>query len=408
MLTLDRIYQAAHTLKSVVRKTDLILAHNIAPDCELYLKAENLQITGSFKVRGAYFKMALLPEAEKAKGVIACSAGNHAQGVALSAQRFGIDAAIFIPSIAPLSKIESTRRMGAQIKLVDGVYDDAYDAALAFQQDSGGVFIHPFDDIDVIAGQGTIGLEILEQASDLEAVIVPIGGGGLISGMAFAIKKLNPTCKVYGVQAVGAGSMYDSFRHKKRESLTNISTFADGIAVKSPGIKTYEYCSQYVDEIVTVSDDEIATAILTLMEQQKLIAEGAGAVAVAAVMFHKLPVRGKKVCAIVSGGNIDVNILSRVINRGLLTTGRLSELKIEMLDKPGQLKEVSAIIADLGANVTKVLHNPGGENTDINGCFLHISMETKNKDHFLEIKQAIQKKGYIILEEICNRPVSFL
>ncbi|MDR0491509.1 MAG: threonine ammonia-lyase [Oscillospiraceae bacterium] len=399
MLTLDRVYQAAHTLNGIVRKTDLILSQNIAPDCELYLKAENLQVTGSFKIRGAYFKMASLSEDEKLSGVIACSAGNHAQGVALSAQRLGISATIFIPSLAPISKIEATKRMGAQIRLIDGLYDDAYDASCEFRQESGGVFIHPFDDPDVIAGQGTIGLELLEQISDFDAVIVPIGGGGLISGVAFTIKMLNPTCKVYGVQAVGAGSMYSSFKDNKRGSLANVSTFADGIAVKSPGINTYEICTQYVDEIVTVSDDEIATAILTLMEQQKLVAEGAGATAVAAAMFNKLPLNGKKVCAIVSGGNIDVSILSRVINRGLRTTGRLSELAIEMLDKPGQLREVSAIIADLGANVTKVIHNPGGENTDINGCFLHISMETKNKSHFLDIKQAIQKAGYAISEE---------
>ena len=397
MLTLDRIYQAAHILKGVVRETDLILSSNIVPSCELYLKAENLQITGSFKVRGAYFKMSALTDEDKAKGVVACSAGNHAQGVALSAQRFGIDATIFIPSVAPLSKIEATKNMGAQIRLIDGVYDDAYAAAVAFRQEGGGVFIHPFDDIDVIAGQGTIGFEILNHIPDLDAVIVPIGGGGLISGVAFAAKKLNPSCKVYGVQAAGACSMHSSLLGKKRESLTNVSTFADGIAVKSPGEITYKLCAEYVDKVVTVSDDEIATAILTLMEQQKLVAEGAGAAAVAAVMFHKLPVEGKKVCAIVSGGNIDVNILSRVINRGLLTTGRLSELKIEMLDKPGQLNEVSAIIASLGANVTKVIHNPGGENTDIIGCYLHISMETKNRSHFLEVKQAIHKAGYEIV-----------
>jgi len=399
MLTLDRIYQAAHTLKDVVRKTDLILSHGIAPSCELYLKAENLQITGSFKVRGAYYKISVLTDEEKEKGVIACSAGNHAQGVALAAQRAGIDATIFIPNVAPLSKVEATRQMGAQVKLIDGVYDDAHDAAVAYQKESGGIFIHPFDDIDVIAGQGTIGLEILEQISALDAVVVPVGGGGLISGIAFAVKKLNPACKVYGVQAVGAGSMQRSLRDKKRANLKNISTFADGIAVKAPGIITYELCEQFTDGIVTVTDDEIATAILTLMEQQKLVAEGAGAVAVAAAMFNKLPLEGKRVCAIVSGGNIDVNILSRVINRGLLTTGRLSELKIELLDKPGQLKDVSAIIAALGANVTKVMHNPGGENTDINGCFLNISLETKNKEHYLEIKQAIQKAGYTIVED---------
>jgi threonine dehydratase len=399
-LTLDRIYQAAHCLNSVVRKTDLILSSNIVPNCEFYLKADNLQVTGSFKVRGAYFKMAMLSDEEKARGVIACSAGNHAQGVALSAQRSGIEATIFIPSVAPLSKIEATKRFGAKIKIIDGVYDDAFEAAVAYQKESGAVLIHPFDDIDVIAGQGTIGLEILEQISDVDAIIIPIGGGGLISGVAFAVKKLNPSCKIYGVQAVGADSMYSSFEAEKREHLESVSTFADGIAVKSPGENTFELCKQYVDGIVTVTDDEIATAILTLMEQQKLVSEGAGAVAVAAAMFGRLPTEllteGKKICAIVSGGNIDVNILSRVINRGLLTTGRLSELKIELLDKPGQLKEISAIIAELGANVIKVLHNPGGENTDIIGCFLHISMETKNKEHFLDIKKALQNRGYKI------------
>jgi threonine dehydratase len=382
-----------------VRKTDVIPYSNIASNCKLYLKTENLQVTGSFKARGSYFKIAMLPEEERSKGVIACSAGNHAQGVALSAQRLGIDATIFIPSIAPISKIEATRKMGANVQLVDGLYDDAYEAAIAYQKESSRVFIHPFDDVDVIAGQGTIGLEILEQKPNLDAVVVPIGGGGLISGVAFAIKKLNPSCKVYGVQAAGAGSMYKSLENHERTKLNHISTFADGIAVKYPGELTFELCSQYVDQVVTVTDDEIATAILTLMEQQKLVSEGAGAVAVAAVLFDKLPLEGKKACAIVSGGNIDVNILSRVINRGLLTTGRSSELKIEMLDKPGQLKEVSAIIADMGANVTKVMHNLGGENTDITGCYLHISMETKNKEHFLTVKQAIQNAGYRITEK---------
>ena len=399
MLTLDRIYQAAHTLKGVIRVTDLIRSQEIAPNCDLYLKTENLQITGSFKVRGAYFKMSSLSAEEKEQGVIACSAGNHAQGVALSAQRAGIKSTIFIPSVAPLSKIEATKRMGAQVELIDGVYDDAYEAAIAYKAENGGVFIHPFDDIDVIAGQGTIGLELLDQIPGLDAVIVPIGGGGLISGVAFTIKKLNPACRVYGVQAAGAGSMQCSFYDKKLAHLENVATFADGIAVKTPGEITFELCGQCVDDIVTVKDDEIATAILTLMEQQKLVAEGAGAVAVAAAMFNKLPIGGKKVCAIVTGGNIDVNILSRVITRGLLTTGRLSELTIEMLDKPGQLMEVSAIIAALGANVTKVMHNPGGENTNIVGCFLHVSMETRNRSHYLEIKQAIQKAGYRIIED---------
>ena len=398
MLTLNRIEQAAQVLAPVIRRTDLILSQHLAPDCELYLKTENLQTTGSFKVGGAYYKMSLMTEAEKKLGVIACSAGNHAQGVALAAQRAGIEATIFIPSVAPLFKIEATKRMGAKIKIVDGVYDNAYNAAVAYQKEHGGVFVHPFDDLNVIAGQGTLGLEIIDEAPDLDAVIVPIGGGGLISGLAFAVKAKNPNCKIYGVQAAGADSMYHSYHNKQRETRAHVATFADGIAVKSPGALTFEYCMGYVDDIVTVTDDEIATAILTLMEQQKLMAEGAGAVAVAAAMFGKLPIAGKKTCAVVSGGNIDANILARVINRGLLTTGRFSELVIEMLDKPGQLKEVSAIIADMGANVIKVIHDPGGENTSITGCFLHISMETRNREHFDLIKQAIAHAGYKIVE----------
>ena len=396
-LTLDRIYQAAHTLKACVRKTDLIPSTSVLPGLDLYLKAENLQVTGSFKVRGAYFKISQLSDDEKKQGVIACSAGNHAQGVALAAKQLGIRAKIFIPNIAPLSKIEATEKLDADVKLVDGVYDDAYEQAMTYQKQNGGTFIHPFDDVDVIAGQGTIGLEILEQVENLDAIVAPIGGGGLISGLAFAVKKLNPKCKVYGVQAASAGSMHHSLEINKRSQIDDVSTFADGIAVRQPGELTFELCKEYVDKVVTVTEDEIATAILTLMEQQKLVAEGAGATAVAAVLFDKLPLEGKKVCAVVSGGNIDVNILSRVINRGLLKTWRNCELKIEMVDKPGQLKEVSAIISDQGANVTKVIHNPGGENTAINSCFLYISMETKNKTHFTAVKKALKDAGHKII-----------
>jgi len=340
----------------------------------------------------------MLSDEQKKKGVIACSAGNHAQGVALAAQRMGVDATIFIPSIAPLSKVEATKSYGAQVRLVDGVYDDAYQACIDYQKENDCVFIHPFDDEDVIAGQGTIGLELLDQIPGLDAIIVPVGGGGLIAGVAFAAKKLNPDCKIYGVQAAGASSMFRSLESGQRTNIDQVLTFADGIAVKSPGELTYELCREYVDRIVTVTDDEIATAILTLMEQQKLVTEGAGAVGVASVLFGKLPLDGKKVCTLVSGGNIDVNILSRVISRGLLTTGRLSELTIEMLDKPGQLRDVSATVADMGANVIKVLHNPGGENTNINSCYLHISMETKNREHFCEVKKALQRAGYRIVD----------
>lgn len=399
MLTIDKVKKAEHLLKDVIRKTDLIFAPDLAKNSEIYLKSENLQKTGSFKVRGAYAKIAQLSDEQKKKGIIACSAGNHAQGVALAAQKNGIQSKIFIPSTAPISKIEATKSYGAQICLVDGVYDDAYNEAVQCQQETGAEFIHPFDDIEVIAGQGTIALEVLEQLPEVEAVIVPIGGGGLISGIAYTIKMLKPECKVYGVQAAGAGSMYYSIEHHKRTELPAVHTFADGTAVKMPGENTFALCEKYVDKIVTVTDDEIATAVLTLMERQKLVAEGAGALSVAAAMFKKLPIECKKTVCIVSGGNIDVNILSRVINRGLLKSGRIADLTIEMLDKPGQLKEVSRIIADLGANVIRVRHNQGGENTDINDCYLKISMETRNLRHLCEIKKALCDAGYKLTGE---------
>lgn len=397
MLTLDKVYRAAHTLKEVIRPTDLIYAPKINPEANVYLKTENLQVTGSFKVRGAYFKISNLTEEEKAKGVIACSAGNHAQGVALAAQRSGIKALICLPDGAPISKVEATKSYGAEICLVEGVYDDAYNKALQLRDEKGYTFIHPFDDEDVIAGQGTIGLELLEQLADVDAVVVPVGGGGLISGVAFTLKTLKPSIKVYGVQAVGAPSMVNSVHDGKIEKLSSVSTIADGIAVKEPGEHTFEYCSKYVDDIVTVTDDEISTAILTLIEQQKLIAEGAGAVSVAAVMFDKVPAKGKNVICLVSGGNIDVTILSRVIKRGLMKSGRSYQVNIELLDKPGQLKGVSQIIADLGGNVISIHHERASEGSDINGCYLRIVLETRNFDHIKQIKDALTSAGYSIV-----------
>ncbi len=398
MLTLDKIYHAAFVLRDVIRETDLIPAPKINPDAHVYLKTENLQVTGSFKVRGAYYKIAMLSPEEKEKGVIACSAGNHAQGVALAAQKSHIPATICIPDGAPISKVENTKSYGARVELVKGVYDDAYTRACQLQKETGLTFIHPFNDPDVIAGQGTIGLELLNQLPDMDAVIVPVGGGGLISGVAFAIKSLNPKCKVYGVQAAGAPSMQHALQDGKVEELERVSTFADGIAVKCPGDLTYDIVSKYVDEVVTVSDDEIATAVLTLIEQQKLIAEGAGAVSVAAAMFNKVDVKGKKVVCLVSGGNIDVTILSRVINRGLLKAGRLCDMTIELADKPGQLKEIAGIVADLGGNVIHVRHDHGGEETDINGCYLSLQMETRNHAHVEEIRRAISERGYTIID----------
>lgn len=400
MITLEKVKDAAKVLKSIIRETDMIYAQNIMDNSNIYLKTENLQVTGSFKVRGASYKIANLPESEKVKGVIACSAGNHAQGVALASQKSGIKATIFIPATAPISKVEATKKFGAEIKLIDGVYDDAYKAAVDYQKETNGTFVHPFDDVDVIAGQGTIGLEILEQLPDVEAVIVPIGGGGLIAGVAYAIKQIKPNCKVYGVQSQGAGSMYQSFINKKVLELPTVNTFADGTAVKRPGDLTFELCQKYVDDIITVSDDEIASAILALMEKQKVVAEGAGALSVAAAMFNKLPIKGKKTVCVVSGGNIDVNIISRVINRGLLNSGRLCHLTIELLDKPGQLRDVSGIIAEHGANVIRVRHNQGGSNTDINDCFLKISLETRNQEHFEQIQNALIAKGYRITSNV--------
>ena len=397
MLTIDNVYRASHALKGVIRKTDVIYAPKLAPGVDLYLKTENLQITGSFKVRGAYYKMTRLSEEEKARGVIACSAGNHAQGVALAAQKNGIKSVICLPDGAPISKVEATKSYGAEVCLVEGVYDDAYKKALELRDEKGYTFIHPFDDEDVVAGQGTIALELIDQIPDFDAVLVPIGGGGLISGIAYTIKTLNPNVKVYGVQAAGAPSMKNSVEHGNIEELSGVSTIADGIAVKKPGDLTYEICSKYVDEIVTVSDDEISAAILALMERHKLVTEGAGAVSVAAAMFGKVDLKGKKAVCVLSGGNIDVTILSRVIKRGLLMSGRNCQLMIELMDKPGQLKNVSRIIADLGGNVTSVHHERANEGSDVNGCYLRIILETRNFEHIRQIKKALTDFGFKLL-----------
>ena len=338
-----------------------------------------------------------MSDEEKAKGVIACSAGNHAQGVALAATKNGIKSLICLPDGAPISKVEATKRYGAQICLVKGVYDDAYKKAIQLKEEKGYSFIHPFDDPDVIAGQGTIGLEILNQLPDADVVVVPVGGGGLISGVAYTIKQLKPTCRIYGVQAQGAPSMLKSIDDGEIETLDNVNTIADGIAVKTPGSLTYELCEKYVDGIVTVSDDEIALAILTLLEQQKLISEGAGAVPVAAVMNGKIPdIEGKNVCCLVSGGNIDVTILSRVIERGLKMGGRTADIRIALSDKPGQLSGVSRIIAEQGANVVSVNYDSTDLDMNITDCYLNIGVETRDFEHIVSIKQALKDAGFVV------------
>ena len=396
MLSLDKVFDAQKVLKNIIRETGVVRAYGVAPECELYLKPENLQITGSFKVRGSAYKIAMLSEEEKAKGVIACSAGNHAQGVALAATKNGIKSLICLPDTAPISKVEATKGYGADVCLVEGCYDDAYQKALELRESEGYTFVHPFDDENVIAGQGTIALEILNDLDNLDAIVVPIGGGGLISGIAYTVKQIRPSVKVYGVQAAGAPSMYNSVKDGEIERLSSVSTIADGIAVKQPGENTYALVKEYVDEIALVTDDEVSTAILALIEKQKMIAEGAGAVAVAAVMFNKFDLRNKRVVAVVSGGNIDVTSLSRVIDRGLLKSGRSSSLLIELIDKPGQLKDISRIIADCGGNVTGV-HYEKGNTESVNGCFLRIDMETRNYDHVNLITKTLRDEGFKIV-----------
>ncbi|HNX99780.1 MAG TPA: threonine ammonia-lyase [Oscillospiraceae bacterium] len=394
MLSMEMIGDARNVLDGVARVTPLFNAPAVGKN--IYIKAENLQMTGAFKLRGAYYKISCLTEEERARGVIACSAGNHAQGIAYSATKNGVRSIICMPASAPLSKIEATKNYGAEVVLVDGVYDDAYDRAVALAQEYGYTFAHPFNDERVIAGQGTIALEILEQLPDAEQIIVPIGGGGLISGVAYAVKHLKPECRVIGVQAAGAPSMADSIRQGRIIELPSVSTIADGIAVKKPGDLTFALCRQYVDEIVTVTESEIASAILTLMETQKTVAEGAGATSVAAAMFGKVDTEKKTVC-LVSGGNIDVSILSRVITKGLTKTGRITEITTKVTDKPGQLTTLLQRVARTGANIISISHNREDEKSEINSCVVSMVLETRNIDHVHEIHNSLAQAGYELL-----------
>ena len=397
MLTLEKIYKASEVLKEVAGKTDILPASKIFCDNHIFLKTENIQSTGSFKVRGAYFKISELTEEEKKRGVIACSAGNHAQGVALAATKHGVKSLICLPEGAPLSKIQATKGYGADVCLVKGVYDDAYQKALELKEQYGYTFVHPFDDEDVIAGQGTVALEILEDMPKVDAIVVPIGGGGLISGIAYTIKNLKSKIKVYGVQAEGAPSMYRSVKEGAPITLDEVNTIADGIAVKHPGTLTYELTKKYVDDIFTVSEDEIATAIVTLMERKKMVAEGAGAVSVAAAMFNKLPLKDKNVVCIVSGGNIDVNKLSRVITRGLINSGRRCSLTLRLMDKPGQFSEVARVLAEHGANVISAFHERASTDADINFCYIKLDLETRDFEHIETIKHALEAEGFRIV-----------
>ncbi len=393
-LTIGEVYRAQMELRDIARHPKIIGPTQLSDKCSIYLKPENLQHTGAFKLRGAAYKISQLTDEEKAKGVIACSAGNHAQGVAMSATRHGIKSLICLPAGAPISKIEATKRLGAEVCLVPGVYDDAYAKAIELRDKHGYTFVHPFNDPLVIAGQGTIGLEIIEEMPNTKAIIVPVGGGGLISGVAFTVKTLRPDIKIYGVQAAGAASMVDSLHKKERVNLPTVHTIADGIAVKEPGDLTFELCSKYVDDMVTVTDDEIAGAILALIEKQKLVSEGAGAAAVAAAMYGKLPIGGEDVVCLVSGGNIDVNILNRVISRGLAQNGRVCSLELEVDDKPGVLSRVLGIVAEQGGNVVAVNHERVAASSQVNACVIHLELETLNADHISRIRTALHDAGF--------------
>ncbi len=395
MLTLEMIQEAQTALRGIARRTPLDPAPKIGEN--IYIKAENLQLTGAFKVRGAYNKIRSLTVEEAARGVIACSAGNHAQGIALSASMLGIRSVICMPAGAPISKIEATKNYGAEVVLVPGVYDDAAREAERLTKEEGYTFAHPFNDPLVIAGQGTIGLEILEQLPEVAQVVVPIGGGGLISGVAYAIKQLKPSVRVIGVQAEGAPSMARSLHQGRQVQLDTVATIADGIAVKRPGDLTFDLCREYVDEIVTVSDDEIASAILKLMEEQKTVAEGAGAAPVAACMFRKVDTTAGKTVCVVSGGNIDVTTVSRVITKGLSKAGRLVEIITKVEDRPGCLLEMLQTVTATGANIVTINHNREDRRSAVGVCVVSLILETRNSAHVAEIRERLSVLGYPLL-----------
>ena len=394
--SLGMILEARERLRGVAQRTGLVEFRALSSaDSRVFLKTEDLQNTGSFKVRGAYIKIASLSNEERAAGVIASSAGNHAQGVALAARSFGIPATIVMPEGAPLAKVKATRELGANVVLYGSVYDDAYAEARRLQQETGATFIHPFDDPMVIAGQGTIGLEIMDEMPDTDTIVVPVGGGGLAAGVAAAVKMLHPSVRVIGVQAAGAAGMKASLEAGHVVSLPSAKTIADGIAVKQPGELTFELCRKYLDEVVTVDDDEIAQAILFLMEKGKMVAEGAGAAPVAAIMNRKLDCRGK-IAAVISGGNIDVTMISRIIEKGLLRAGRVSKLRILMQDRPGQLEIVSRIIGGAGANVMAVHHDRTDVDLDIRDALLEITMETQDREHAQRVIAALREAGFTV------------
>lgn len=394
-ITLRDIQQAREALAGVIHKTPLDKSHTFSAMTggEVFLKLENLQKTGSFKIRGAYNKIRSLTDSEQAKGVIAASAGNHAQGVAYAATAAGIKATIVMPEAAPLAKVMATRGYGAEVVLSGTVYDEAFQKATQIQHESGQTFIHAFNDLAVMAGQGTIGLEILDELPDVSAIVAPIGGGGLTAGIAAAVKEAAPHVKIYGVQAKGAPAMYMSKQAHSVKTTPDAVTMADGIAVKVPGELTFSVIDHYVDDIFVVDDEATASAILMLLERAKLMVEGAGAVSVAAVLNGLIPVKGK-VAVVVSGGNIDVNFISRIIERGLVKAGRRVKISTYIMDRPGELQRLLAVIAESKANVIHVWHDRVERNVPIGQAVVEVSLETRDALHTDAILTGLRTNGY--------------
>ncbi|WP_353662287.1 threonine ammonia-lyase [Hydrogenimonas sp. SS33] len=404
MIELQDIEKALPRVRKVAVETPFSYAPRLSEESgyDVFLKKENLQTTGSFKIRGAFNKIASLGEEERAKGVVAASAGNHAQGVALGAKYFGIPATIVMPETTPLTKVDGVKSYGAEVVLHGSNYDEAYAYAVKFAQKEGRVFVHPFADDDVIAGQGTIALEILRQCGDdkPDAVLVPVGGGGLISGIAVAVKALSPKTKVIGVAAEGAPAMKLSFDARKPIDTTGVRTIADGIAVRDTSPKTLDYILRYVDDIVLVSDDEIANAILYLLEKQKLVVEGAGAVGVAALIHRRLELPEEaKVVTVLSGGNIDVTMLSVIIEKGLVKSYRKMKLVVTLLDKPGSLMRLTEILKEAQANIVQIGYDRTSLDLKFGDAYVSIALETKGKEHQQLIKKLLHDNGYRFEEE---------
>lgn len=394
--TIADIFHAAKQLDGVAVKTKLIESPYFSSLCggTVYLKPENLQNTGSFKLRGAYNKISQLSEAERAKGVITASAGNHAQGVAFSAQKLGVKAVICMPATTPILKVEATRAYGAEVVLYGDTFDDAYARSLELQKEKGYVYIHPFNDIQVLLGQGTVAKEIIDDCPDIDAILVPIGGGGLASGIAMATKLVNPKVKVIGVEPAGAACMEAAFKAGKVVTLPAVDTVADGCAVKTAGDLTYAFCRKYLDEIITVSELEIMSALLSLIEKHKLIAEGAGVLSLAAL--SKLKLRGKKAAAIISGGNIDISTISALIDKALIARGRVFCFAVQLPDKPGQLLSVSQILAEQDANVIRLDHNQAMVTDSFKKVQLTVTCETHDEEHIQRIIAALRRGGFIV------------